>query len=1620
MQIRHVLLAAALSATVAMRAQAGGFALTNELAILSIGADGFSTQLVERATGRVLADGKVPFVRPVLVDGTMPVSRAVEERGPGAWAWTFGALPGEVVLQVQPFAGGWTFEVVAAPVPGIKSLNLCWLRGLKCGRYLSGIAQAASDDASGIALRGYDLYAKTSVTSRDIVALADPAEAPLKGRRVGLAAGRRADLIRALQAMTVAAGVPHSVAGGAWALESEQCKGSYLNANVTAETVDDWIAVAQLGGFDTIHFREKWYACRGHYPVNTNCWPNGLADMKRAVEKIHAAGLRAGLHTLTGCIDPRDPWITPRCSPDLMAWATYTLAEPLAADAKELVVAERPIDRHDVVFTYHGNGNAIRIGEEIVQYTGVRREPPYGFTGLKRGAFGTIAGAHAKGEQADYLQQRYLAFYPKPDSQLARDLAAAIGRVYRTCRFDQIYCDGTEGMMTRYGMAKMRHLILAECTADGRPCLNEDSMAGSLPAVWWFHSRVGAWDSTYWSPKRFHDLHIAQRTRYVRERDMRELQMGWWRPGLWSIHHRPHCADDMEYYAGKNTALDASMSIVANQPGQPMNYSMTRQMAILGWYERFRRAGAFADGVAARLGVPRAEYRLRQDADGVWRMAPIVSAEHCVHSRPAAEWQATFAEKPVEGFLRIEALYAGEPYDSPKALPMMTAADVPGMVLTNATGVTGTVTAADDPQRGKVIRFSAANAGRSAVGAWACAAREFRPYANTGGRRVVAFWVKGDGSGALLNVQVKSPREYGQAHSEHYVTLDFTGWRYMEMPFRETDAARYLDHRWPYGTYSDIFHRVIRDNAVSDVKLYLNDVPAGGRAEVCVSEVRLVPLRDAGCRTPAVTVNGKTFTAPFTLTSGEFAEYGGGHWTHLDKTRLPMARYAAAEPLPLSAGVNRLSFAAGEVTPGAEPRAMVTVFAAGARFEALRNLATLAPERRRLLAREAAEPSLYSPTNGFTEMPPLVMRPGEQAEALFEVAGPIGPFKVTVGGVTQAFPGVAAGKVMRSPAGAFPVRSGTVPVTVRAEDPAAPAQAVFTFTKLYRPPSRAIAVDPARAVIVAAKGPRLKDAVQELQLHLKLITGHDVPVADTADGGRYAFRFEPDTIGGNEEACAWEISADETVFRGHPYFAVVDFLETRLGVRWPEADAISYTAQNPLSLQTGAGAWLPELKLRGIRGRGATNGIFHRRMRSGRHAAPRYGHAFTDYWKRYGKDHRDYFAMRADGIRGPWNMKPEDLMGNIAVYAANTGNSLAMCCTSTGLVAQIVANWLKAGAGEYINLCENDVPGNRSCQCPECKALDVTPAKVDPKWETHYSDRYVYFGNKVLEAARRYRADVKVCYYAYNATQDAPGRQRPDPATCLGLVPTCFTDQYIDAYVGSWKRTGLQHFFYRPNRHHYYVCPFLPIGSEKHFYGILQKLCAAGAIGFDYDARAAEEGGFEWFERYVTLHAMQDPSQPFSHWEDHFCAAYGAAAEDVKAYYRYWREEVWDKRLEPNLDDITAKGKWFNFGRGLLHNLKDYYRADDFDQAEKRLAAAEAKELPEPQRTLVRRLRIAHDHAHLLFNVVTNKTRANTEALIAYRKDHGYPLYNWYEQYFGDITGVQGLLGPKPKQKSKP
>ncbi len=975
----------------------------NRHATLAIDTQGRITSLRNKASGRELLARPQELVSARLKDGRQITARKVT-RSRDALAFEFARGQGAAVLAVDARPDFFTFTIRSSSVPDVAALTFLNVP-VKAAKYRGGMANMLSDDTDAVCLRGYELPVEMAVNNNPVALRAwTTAERGLTGWRAGLAVGPKTEMPAMLRAMAAEAGVPLSKQGGPWALGAEANRGSYLFADLSLASMDDWIELARRGGFTHIHIH-GWWDTLGHYGVHTNLFPNGLADLKEAVARIHAAGLKAGIHTLTACIEPRDAWVTPEASPHLIATASYTLARPLSPADTVIYVKEKPLPGHDVIWSYAGNGNAMRIGTEIVQYTEIISEPPYAFANCQRGAFKTVPAAHAAGDRADYLQQRYLAFYPEPGSPLADDLADHIANVFNTCQLDQLYFDGSEGMMNRYGIDFMRHAIFKRLRGE---VLVEASEWGAHN--WWFHSRLGAWDHPVWAAKRFHDLHVASAARF-RDSDLLGPQMGWWAPRGPTPQARGHFLDEMEYFGAKNLGLDAAMSIQGvNVSRQPLPFHIERQFTVLGWYEQLRLARYFDTKTVARVAVPGDEFRLRQDRDGAWRFTPVRMSAHRISAlgNGSERWtsQNPFTDQPLSA--RIEALYSVAAYDSPKRICVTDFADLTAFqTTTSASAVSLRLEVATGETRGgdRNLRLRAENKGTTRRGAWAKAALSFpAPYRNLSGSGAVGVWVKGDGQGALLNIQLGTPREYMEALSDHYVVLDFTGWRYVELLVRERDVEQMSDYQWPYGGHYDLYRNPLDMAHVSDVNLYLNNLPPATSTEVIVSPVMALAVQPAQLKNPVLTINGQKLTLPVTLESGDFLEVeSAGDCARYDDQGDLVARVrpVAVENWPvLKSGENGIVFDCDKPT-GASARAEVTLNAFGTSFGTANPRAQIGWSH---LTREYEMPRWITAPEGADNIWDFSVRPGEHARLQIELSGGMDSPALTVNGDVLRFP----------------------------------------------------------------------------------------------------------------------------------------------------------------------------------------------------------------------------------------------------------------------------------------------------------------------------------------------------------------------------------------------------------------------------------------------------------------------------------------------------------------------------------------------------------------------------------------------------------------------------------------
>lgn len=618
--------------------------------------------------------------------------------------------------------------------------------------------------------------------------------------------------------------------------------------------------------------------------------------------------------------------------------------------------------------------------------------------------------------------------------------------------------------------------------------------------------------------------------------------------------------------------------------------------------------------------------------------------------------------------------------------------------------------------------------------------------------------------------------------------------------------------------------------------------------------------------------------------------------------------------------------------------------------------------------------------------------------------------------------------------------------------------AIYLFILLLSVLSGAsVEIDPHRAVIVLPEDSNTIQyfAAMELQKHLELITGTLTPIQQNAEVGIYPFHLKPPT--GTDlkrlarEEGRWLITADGTWLYGEDFqafpaknpndfntvfskvsrtgtlFAVYDFLEKKLGVRWvePGDGGIAYSSDSKLRLDAGSGSWSPgRLIQREIRS-GYPNWkhyqtqvapllpeqfqqnreqhekglveirIWLKRHRMGNSYRLSYGHAFTNWWKLYGKEHPEYFAMQADGVR-----RPE--------YPAQPDRS-KICVSNPAVHDQIVADWhSRKDTLPTINVCENDSGGY--CRCPECLKLDV-PLKGE-EFGANLSDRYLWFANAVQEKAAKLDPDVSAIMYAYSCYRFPPRREKVDPRVIIGFVPSMLELEKVDRMYSGWKKAGARKLFLRPNDQH--VNTGLPMGFEKQLFDHFQLGIKNGIIGTDYDS-LHNFWPATGFADYILARAHTDPSKSFEYWEDEYCSAYGVAKNKVRDYFRYWRHNVWDQRLTPNMTKIMERGRYGNFRRGLMWDMHKYYKPADFDATDAMLAKAVREKLSATERRRLETLQLANQHARLTYQALS---ASSTEKFVAGRKlldfrvQHRNDLnFNWggllkLERDFGDVTGI--------------
>ncbi len=723
--------------------------------------------------------------------------------------------------------------------------------------------------------------------------------------------------------------LPHSPLGGPWALDHPANRDSYVfDRGVTESNVDDYIRVCRTLGVTQLNIYGRYRAYRhGDFEVNPEFYPRGRASLKSVIDKLHAAGILAGFHSLSFVIDGRSRWITPRPDARLAKDAVYHLAGALSADAALIPVAESLADINPRPTPRNDNSLTLQVDGELIKFQAVRQNGAWAFAGCQRGAWGTAARPHQSGATVARLSQVWGHFVPDGHSDLLPEIAAAAAELVNACGFDMAYFDGLDGedrmgdpeLSWHYGA----RFVYEFCRRLQRPLLLE--MSTFHHHLWVVRSRIGAWDYPTKNYQRFVDHHAAANRRG--ESIMLPAQLGWWSSTLdsrWAgIQGDRMFPEDVAYWCGKALANDYGLALVGPDLSPDKFFAGPANQAAAGIireYENLRRSGAVAAATRAALAQPGAEFHLVRRADG----QPIFQRRHRAQyvlsapaGRPATCRIAHHGRARVVS-LRIEPLFSVMPHADANALVMAgfarsdefgAPAAAPGYAAEFSAAVTGdpvrprlgclrawrTPAASRAPEPRLQGDFHGMRAIPGPQPAWTRVGKKFDPPLNlcrpaagaagdqsdwaaisregqleSGDRLGLGFWVEGDGSGAVLNVQLTSPRHI-TGFADHYVVLDFTGWRYVELV--EPESARLEDYGWPYsGNLYCLFREQVDFKQIECLNLWLNNIPGAGAVTARVGPIHALPLAPVILRQPELRIGQNSVKIPMDIGTGGYVE----------------------------------------------------------------------------------------------------------------------------------------------------------------------------------------------------------------------------------------------------------------------------------------------------------------------------------------------------------------------------------------------------------------------------------------------------------------------------------------------------------------------------------------------------------------------------------------------------------------------------------------------------------------------------------------------------------------------------------------------------------------------------
>ena len=409
-------------------------------------------------------------------------------------------------------------------------------------------------------------------------------------------------------AIELAEGLPHPLINGIWHKQSPETGRAYLISDFNESNIDEMLDYTQQAGLVSL-YHEGPFQSWGHFILDPKSFPNGNAGMKSCVEKATKKGLRIGVHTLSTFINTNDPYVSPIPDKRLSETGASVLSANVSSTATEILVESNQYFKNIKPSTLH----AVRIGDEIVRYRDVTPEAPFRLLDCQRGAFGTKAVAHTKGEHAGMLlDYPYNTLFP--NFELQQEIAGNLGRFFTETGVSHMDFDGHEGCMSSGEGDYAIQAFAEKVFRDTKLTLVNGTSRSSH--YYWHICHYWNWGEPWYGGFRESQGDYRLENQPLLERNYMPNMLGWF------LLSATTGTEDIEWMMARAAGYRAGFALVARYKSLQKNPNTAQLLSLIKLWQEASKQKVFTSDQLVRLKNPANDFHLEKEGQE-WKLYPF-------------------------------------------------------------------------------------------------------------------------------------------------------------------------------------------------------------------------------------------------------------------------------------------------------------------------------------------------------------------------------------------------------------------------------------------------------------------------------------------------------------------------------------------------------------------------------------------------------------------------------------------------------------------------------------------------------------------------------------------------------------------------------------------------------------------------------------------------------------------------------------------------------------------------------------------------------------------------------------------------------------------------------------